>query len=258
MVRSNAPAYELRNGPIIHGYQFIDSSLRKLPTSYYGRQSAVGLALTNHPRRSNGRPEDRALNVGVVGLGIGTVAAYGASGDHFRFYEINPEVARLANSDYFSYLKDTPARVEVVIGDARLSLERELLNGHPQEFDVFVLDAFSGDAIPVHLLTREAFKIYLRHLRPSEGLIAVHISNRFLDLRPVLWKIAQEFSLRAAFFHAAPEEGVAGESEWVILAPNGALLDRPAFAKAAERQQFDGTSFPFWTDDYSNLFRILR
>ena len=251
-------AYVLSNGPIIHGYEFVDPSKHKLATSYYGRLSAVGLALMNHPRRGAQRLEDRHLNVGAVGLGIGTIAAYGEPGDYFRFYEINPQVVRLANSKYFTYLKDSQARVEVILGDARLSMERELARNESQQFDVLVLDAFSGDAIPVHLLTREAFQIYLRHLRKPGGLIAVHISNRFVDLRPVLWKVAEQFGMHPASFHSPGEGFIGSPSEWVILAQDRRLLDLPVVANAIRPEQFFGNPIPLWTDDYSNLFRILR
>jgi len=153
----------LQHGRITHGLQFADRQQAAWPTTYYGEQSGIGLAvqaLPPWPRR-----------IGVVGLGAGTVAAYAQAGDYVRMYEINPEVKRLATTR-FTYLSNCLGRVEVVLGDARLSLERE----PPQEFDLLVLDAFSSDAIPVHLLTREAFGLYERHLRPG-GMIAAHISN---------------------------------------------------------------------------------
>ena len=143
--------------------------------------------MQNHPRRFEPDPRDRSLRVGAIGLGAGTIAAYGEPGDYIRFYEINPAVTEIATDEngYFTYLRDSRARIEVVPGDARLSMERELANGNPQAFDVLVLDAFAGDAIPVHLLTIEAFAIYLRELN-ADGVIAIHVTNRYLDLRPVI------------------------------------------------------------------------
>ncbi len=255
------PAWRTRSlshGPILHGFQFLDPAKARYPTSYYGRLSGIGIILLNHPRRRAEQAEDRHLRIGVVGLGVGTIATYGEPGDTIRFYEINPEVYRLASSEYFSYLKDSPARVDVTLGDARLSMEQELARGEPQQFDVLVLDAFSGDAIPLHLLTGEAFAIYLQHLRKPGGLLAVHISNRFVDLRPVLWNVAEHFSLHPAWFHAPNDGRVAGQADWVILAPNRAVLDVPAVAKAIQPIQFFGNRTPFWTDDYSNLIRVLK
>jgi hypothetical protein len=251
-------AYGLSHGPILHGYQFLDPAKRRYATSYFGKLSAIGLAVLNHPKRQRERPEDRRLRIGVVGLGVGTIATYGEPGDYIRFYEINPEVCRLANSHFFSYLKDSQARVDVILGDARLSMEQELAQNQPQQFDVLVLDAFSGDAIPVHLVTREAFEIYLPHLQKPDGLIAVHISNRFVDLRPVLWKVAEHFDLSPAWFQTPAEGRIGSPCDWVILAPNRAVLDQPAMAKAVSPAQFYGSSAPLWTDNYSNLFRILR
>src|SRR5439155_682177 len=125
-----------------------------------------------------------------------TIAAYGRPGDYVRFYEINPEVLRLAHeTEYFSYLRTSAARVEVILGDARLSMERELEQGGSQQFDVLVLDAFSGGAIPLHLLTEEAFRIYFGHLRNPGGILALHISNAHIDLRPVVFALADHFGL---------------------------------------------------------------
>jgi hypothetical protein len=250
-------AYTLEHGGIIHGYQFCEESKRRLPTAYYDRRSAIGLVLQYHPKRRGPEPQARSLRVGAVGLGIGTIAAYGQPGDYYRFYEINPEVYRLARSRYFTYLKDTPARVDVILGDARLSMEKELEQGYPQQFDVLVLDAFAGDAIPAHLLTEEAFQVYLRHLRSPDGVLAIHISNRYLNLRPVVWKAARHFGLQAAWLHAPREGRIGGPSDWMLVACNRALLDVPEIAAAITARQPDGPDIRLWTDDYSNLFQVL-
>ncbi len=251
-------AYGLSHGPILHGLQFQERSKRHIPGAYYGGGSAVSVMILNHPKRKAARPEDRHLRIGVAGLGVGTIAAFGQPGDYVRFYEINPDVYRFATSRYFTYLKDSAARVEVILGDARLSMERELEHNEPQQFDILVLDAFAGDAIPVHLLTREAFEIYLQHLGKPNGLIAIHISNTFLDLRPVLWKTAEYLELHPAWFHAPKEGRISGPSDWVVLAPNRALLDLPAVARQIRPAQFFGSSARLWTDDYSNLVQCLK
>lgn len=183
---------KLKHGRIIHGLQFTSDLRRREATSYYVPRSGIGLTLERHPRRRAGE----SLRVGVVGLGVGTLAAYARPGDTFRFYEINPEVIALSAgfSPTFTYLRDSPAHVEVVPGDARLALERE----PPRDFDVLAVDAFSSDAIPVHLLTREALLVYLRHLRGPNGVVAFHVSNRYLDLRPVVKGLAGRLDLRAA------------------------------------------------------------
>jgi hypothetical protein len=251
-------AYKLMHGPVVHGIQYRSKSLRDLPTTYYSRQSGVGLAILNHPRRRALRPEDGHLRVGVVGLGVGTIAAYARPGDYFRFYEINPDVVRFSQEGYFTYLRDCAGRVDVVLGDARLSMKRELEKGQPQQFDVLALDAFNGEAIPVHLLSQEAFEVYLRHLRTADGILAIHVSNFYLDLRQVVWKAAEHFGLAACWIHSSREEPLSGESDWILLAENPALLKIPAIAKASSPQNEYNASLRLWTDDYSNLFQILK
>jgi len=190
--------------------------------------------------------------VGVVGLGAGTLAAYGRSGDAFRFYDINPKVVELARSE-FSFLADSRAQVEVALGDARLSLERE----PDQNFDVLALDAFSSDAIPVHLLTVEAFGTYLRHLRRG-GILAVHISNRYLDLVPVVQQAARALSLelRQVENEDDDEAGVY-RSDWMLLSASPAAFEGKLLKEAAER--VDAVPrVKLWTDDYSDLYRILK
>lgn len=250
-------AYALQHGGVIHGFQFRDEAKRPLPTAYYGRLSGIGLVLRYHPRRRAREVQARSLRVGAVGLGIGTIAAYAQPGDYYRFYEINPGVYRLALSPFFTYLRDTPARMDVILGDARLSMERELEQNNPQQFDVLAVDAFVGDAIPVHLLTQEAFQVYLRHLHRPDGVLAFHISNLYLNLRPVVWKAAQHFGLQAAWVHAPREGQIAVPSDWMLVSANRAVLDVPEISTAITGKQPAEPDVRLWTDDYSNLFQTL-
>lgn len=250
----------LVHGITIHGYQYeTPPEKRDIPTSYFGMTGGAGLVFENYPRETRGPGSASGLRVGVVGLGIGTVAAYGQAGDDFRFYEINPAVIDLAEgkAGYFSYLDDTPANYEIIAGDARISLEQELRHSGPQRFDILILDAFSGDAIPVHLLTREAFQVYLQHLQP-EGVIAVNISNRYLQLAPVLQKHAGLFDLELAYILNKPDDPAETPSEWVILSRNSAFMDSPAIQARAQPVPTNTRLAASWTDDYSNLFQVLK
>jgi SAM-dependent methyltransferase len=237
----------LSHGTIIHGKQFLEDAKRDLPTTYYGVTSGVGLAILDARGRG-------PVRLGVVGLGAGTLAAYGRCGDLVRFYDINPQVVELARTE-FSFLKDTPAKVEVTLGDARLSLEREAREA-PQNFDVLALDAFSSDAIPVHLLTVEAFRTYLKHLKPG-GILAVHISNRYLDLAPVVQQAARALSLELREIDNDDDDDAGVyRSDWLLLSASpaafrGPLLDEARAVDADPRVRL-------WTDDYSDLYRILK
>jgi len=200
--------------------------------------------------------------MGVLGLGVGTMAAWGRAGDTVRFYEINPQVHELA-ATRFTYLRDSPARVEVVMGDARLSLESE----PPQAFDLLVLDAFSSDAVPVHLLTREAFAVYARHVQP-DGILAVHISNRYLDLTPVVVAAARHFNYQLALIHLEEsdddDEDAAGppwwvySSSWILLTRNPDGFESPAIREAASEVNTNRARVRLWTDDYASVFQILQ
>jgi SAM-dependent methyltransferase len=235
----------LAHGTIIHGKQFLEVERRNWPTSYYGRESGIGLAILDLGERG-------PLRVGVAGLGAGTLAAYGRSGDVFRFYDINPKVVEFARSE-FSFLADSRAQVEVALGDARLSLERE----PDQNFDILALDAFSSDAIPVHLLTAEAFGTYLRHLRRG-GILAVHISNRYLDLVPVVQQAARVLSLEVRQVeNEDDDEAGVYRSDWMLLSASPAAFEGKLLKEAAAR--VDAVPHvKLWTDDYSDLYRILK
>lgn len=246
-----AHRYKLRHGRIIHGYQYRAAARRHQPTSYYGHDSGVGLAIVSHPRRAQG------LRIGVIGLGIGTLAAYGQRGDTLRFYEINPDVLRLAGvqATTFTYLRSSPARIEHALGDARIVLERELAHGRPGRFHILAVDAFSSDSIPIHLLTAEAVEVYLRHL-DTQGVLAVHITNHFLDLKPVVRALAQRFELAYAFVEAQ-EGNLTWGNTWALLSRQPSLLEAPAIARAAARDE-ERDKHILWTDDYSNLLGALK
>jgi spermidine synthase len=230
---------------VTHGLQFVDPQLHNIPTAYFGPQSGVGVMFRNVPRPA-------PLRVGVVGLGIGTVAAYAQPGDVFRFYEINPNVLPLAVT-YFDFLNRSPARIEHIDGDARLSMQQE----PQQNYDVFILDAFSGDAIPVHLLTRECFELYLHHLREG-GIIAVHISNQHLNLAPVVRKLADHFGLASALIvNSTPAPGQY-VSRWMLLSRNERWIGSPAIQQRATPLPSDQSGLRLWTDDDTNLFQILN
>jgi hypothetical protein len=241
----------LRHGRIVHGKQYRAPEDVDEPTAYYGRDSGAGLAIEHHPRRGTG------MRIGVVGLGAGTMAAYGEHEDTVRFYELNPDVVRLAGplAKTFTFVRDTPARVEVVIGDARLAMEAELARGEPQGFDVLAIDAFSSDAIPAHLLTREAVAVYLAHLDRG-GVLAVHITNRYVDLKPVIRGLAEHFGLAYAFI-ASTEGLLTWSTDWALLTRDRSRLHVPEISDAAS---FEPSAPPrvLWTDDYSNLFALLK
>ena len=239
------PYRSLVHGTIQHGAQYLSFPENRNPTTYYGRRSGVGLALRFCC-------EDKPKRVGVIGLGAGTLAAYGKPGDYFRFYEINPQVIAVANT-WFTFLKQSPAKPEIVLGDARLSLESE----PPQQFDVLAVDAFSGDAIPVHLLTKEAFAVYFRHLKP-DGILAVHTSNTYLNLAPVVKMLAEDADYATRLI-ASEEDAprMISTADWVLVTRNQDFLNKPE-TFAGSRNIEMPSRLHLWTDDYNNLFEILR
>jgi spermidine synthase len=234
----------LTHGTITHGKQYRDPARRDWRTTYYGETSGVGRAIAALGAAG-------PVRIGVIGLGTGTLAAYGRAGDTIRIYEINPQVIELALRE-FTYLTDSTAQVEIVLGDARLSLERE----PPQGFDLLAVDAFSSDSIPVHLLTAEAFAVYFRHLK-ARGLLAVHISNRYLDLKPVLRAAAARLGKVARVFEdeSDGDRGTYGTT-WVLLAASPQVFAQAPLEAAAELEA--ERPVRAWTDDYSDLYRILK
>ena len=248
-------AYVMLHGITVHGLQFISPKLRVVPTTYYVRDGGAGLAILNHPKYGH----NEQMHVGLLGLGVGTLVAYARSGDEYRLYEINPVVVDLAQGreNYFSFLGDSKANITVVPGDARISLERELDDGKPQNFDVLVLDTFSSDSIPVHLVTKEAFALYLAHLAP-DGIIAAHITNLHLDLQHVFWQLAKYYVLSMVRVNYAGDSKGGYASHWILLSRDPALLEIPAIQKRSVDLSGYSTNVKLWTDDYSNLFQILK
>jgi hypothetical protein len=274
-VRTGDPGFDrdvLYHGEIRHGNQYVAPALRCTPTSYFAPMSGVGMAIRSFPRQE--------LRVGVVGLGVGVLAGYAGPDDYMRFYEINPDVKRIAE-ERFSFITECGKNVDVVLGDARLSLEREA----SQQFDILVLDAFRGDALPVHLLTVEAFETYLRHLKP-DGVIAAHISSLHFNLKPVFWKMADHYELHSLVLHQ-PQEGAEVRDEsyevgnsWMLMTDNEQLMaalpqpppgrlgpgERPQLlidpskgvAYVALPEEGDEKDVRLWTDDYSNPFQMLK
>lgn len=241
------PRRSLVHGRIKHGEQFLAAAHRRQPTSYYCEKSGIGRAIRS--LQTQGQP----LRMGVVGLGTGTLSAYGRAGDEMRIYEINEQVLQLARSE-FSYLADTPARIVPVLGDGRLMLERE----PPQGFDLLAMDAFSGDSIPAHLLTLEAMQTYFGHLKP-EGLLAVHITNHYLDLRPVMAAAARHFGRVALLYPLEPDgqDAYCLSSDWVLFMAPGRAERLPAGLEGGEPLA-PRPGFRPWTDSFSNLLGVLK
>jgi len=236
---------KLVHGTINHGEQFLDPRRRDTPTTYYSPNSGVGLAIQEAAMQG-------PVRIGVIGLGTGTLASYGRPGDYYRFYDINPLVIQLARTE-FTFLKDCAARLDVALGDARLSLERET----SQQFDVLAVDAFSGDSIPVHLLTEEAFELYFRHLKPT-GVLVVHVSNKFLDLEPVVHQLAVYLHKDDGTVDTDDNDAVAAfGSTWVLVTARHEFFQHPPLEGAAKAVGAR-RGLRMWTDNYSSLFPILK
>ncbi len=246
-------AYQLVHGVTAHGFEYQDEARRREPTAYFTELGGGGRVLLNYPRSAEG------LDVGVLGLGIGTLAAYGQGGDTFRFYEINPAVIELAEGQggYFHFLSDCPCTISVVTGDARISLERELEAGDAQLFDLLVMDTFNSDSIPAHLLTKESFAIYMQRLKP-DGTLLIHITNRHLNLIPVVRVLADTYQLEGAVLMSEGDERRAYPSDWVVLSRNQALLSLPEIVNNSQPLSAYPSDLRLWTDDYNNLFQILK
>jgi hypothetical protein len=244
----------LKHGVIWHGSQIMQPPQSGMPTTYYGKSSGIGRTILSEHKTLG------PLRIGSIGLGAGTLAVYGNPGDVFRMYELNPAVLDIARTQ-FTYLRDSKARVEPVMGDARLSLEREIAGGAydrpEQRFDVLSIDAFSGDAIPVHLLTREAFVTYARVIKP-DGVIAFHVSNTHLKLSPVVEQIARNAGFQAVLIADRPEaDQLATDSDWVLVTRSMAFLQQPDIADH-HSAIVPRSGLPEWSDQFSNLLQILK
>jgi SAM-dependent methyltransferase len=242
---SMGPVRTLRHGTIDHGEEFLLPQNERFATTYYAAKSGIGLAIQKLQMTGG-------IKVGVIGLGSGTIATYARPIDHYTFYDINPLVLHIARTQ-FRFLRNCMAPNEVVLGDARLQLERE----QSKQFDVLAVDAFSGDAIPVHLLTRQAFALYWRHLKP-DGVLAVHVSNKYLSLAPVVAIGAAEDGKQAMMVSLnADDDKEIAASDWVLVSSRPGFFEQPEIKDASEKiDPIPGLRM--WTDDYSNLYKILR
>jgi hypothetical protein len=256
----------LKHGTTNHGTQYRHPKVRWVPISYFGIYTGMGMVMHERPKTP--------MHVGVMGLGAGTLAAYGREGDRYQFYEIDPDVIRIArDGGYFSYLADSRATVSITLGDARLSLERQLREGGSQNFDLLIMDAFSSDSVPVHLITLEAMELYVQHLKPN-GVLVVHISNVNLDLGPLVFRLAAELGMRAVRIVNLPfPRRLQSSADWMILSKDAAYFEsfppiaeqirailkvKPKALRVTYPEDLDLTDAPLWTDAYSDLFSVLR
>ena len=239
-------ARQLVHGRINHGQQLLDPARRMIPSSYFCRESGAG-------RASLARTEGVPRKVGIIGLGCGALLGYGRKGDDYRLYEINPQVFDIAKT-HFTFMTETPAKITEVLGDGRLSLERDA----PQDFDLLFMDAFSGDSIPVHLVTREAFELFERHLK-RDAILVVNITNNYLDLRPVVATAAKRAGKIAIEVDNVPDES----NEECFLSQYALLMSPERYAATPDfrvnSKLIEPTpGFREWTDAFSNLFAIVR
>jgi SAM-dependent methyltransferase len=245
ILEEGIPVRQLSHGTIDHGEQIMDILRHRWPTTYYGPNSGVGLSIKMFQAK-------RPVRIGVIGLGTGTLSTYARQGDYCRMYDINPLVLDIARTQ-FSFVPQNPGKVDIVLGDARLSLEKEA----PQNFDVLAVDAFSSDSIPIHLLTREAFQIYWRHMKP-DGILAVHVSNRYLDLEPIVHLAAESMGKHTAFIDSDEDDSAdVFSSDWVLVAGDAKVFDTEPL-KSAKSEPSTRRKIRMWTDDYSNLWQILK
>jgi spermidine synthase len=241
------PVYLMTHGRVVHGLEFAGEQRAMVPSSYFSETSGIGVVL-NQPQRA-------PWAVGVIGLGAGVLAAWCRPSDRWTFYELDPEVVRYASGEggYFRFLSHCPS-AQVVVGDARRSLEAELAGSGSRQFDLLVLDAFSGDSIPAHLVTKEAFALYRAHLKPG-GVLAFHISNLYLDLSPVVARLALETGLVAASLVDVPvDRPWAAASEWMLMSADERALGLPRLKAVPAASQAQAV----WTDDFSDLVSVLN
>ncbi len=260
---------KLYHGSIEHGYQFKDSPWRGLPSSYYGPLSGVGVAMTylRHTAEADweeGGRDDKGIDIGVIGLGVGTICGWAEPDDTLRYFEINPDVVELANRDFW-YIKDCVVEPEVKLGDARLLLEKEVDNDDPRRYDILIADAFSSDSIPMHLLTLESMDIYLKRLKPN-GILAVHVSNRFLYLENVVRLLAKELGCEAILLDQEPQDGedFYNSSSWVLVTRDQKFVDAVQFEFGDDQEPTLSVDYwpeerytARWTDDFSSIVPVI-
>jgi len=243
----------LYHGRIGHGDQYLDPKFEMLPITYYGSHSGLGKAFQAQRRFLMHERSRRNMQIGAIGLGTATIATYADRGDSLRFYEINSDVTDIARQ-YFSYLSDTKVAVEIVHGDARLSMERELQNSQVNQFDLLVIDAFSGDAIPIHLLTREALALYRKQLA-SDGLLAIHISNLYFDLRPVVHALAKDAGMHSIWISDNGDGRGEDPNDWMLLTNNKSVY--AAIQAETEPWLENNKHKTLWTDDFANVLAAI-
>ena len=243
---------KMLHGNIKHGLEFRRKKLRNYPTSYYSRKSGIGLALKRHPLKLNGQ----GIKVGILGLGVGTLAYYSDEKDHYRFYEINKIVTYMAQK-HFTFMKSAKGKTEILMGDGRITMEKELKKSGSLNYDVMAIDAFSGDAVPMHLLTKEAFELYFRHLK-KDGILAIHISNRYLRLENVVYGIAAELNKKIMYIKTRKNrKRRIAKSRWILITDNNEFRNNRKVTKYLTKRP-KTLKKVLWTDDFSNLARVLK
>jgi hypothetical protein len=236
----------LLHGTINHGNQLLGEGQRYVTTSYYSENSGVGRAIRALQERG-------PIRYGSIGLGAGVLSNYGRKGDYLRIYEINPLIEKIAQTE-FTFFTHSPADKKIMMGDARLVMEKQ----EPQSFDLISVDAFSSDAIPIHLLTREAFQVYFKQLKPN-GVLALHISNRYLDLAPVCAAGAKAMGRTATVVSDSGDGGsYLNSSTWVLVTSDQTIFESSPFQGADTSTPTIPPGFRPWTDDYSNLVQIIE
>jgi len=251
----NTPKHirELYHGRISHGGQLMQPALQKRPITYYGNRSGADVAIAQQRQLKLLLDQPATLRIGVIGQGVSTIAAHGLQGDFIRFYEIDPDVSDIANN-YFSYLKHTPAEIDITHGDARISLEKAREANQHHNYDILIVDAFSGDGIPIHLLTREALGLYRHHLAP-EGVIAIHISNLHFDLRPVVFGLSKDANMQAIWIEHWGKGPGEKSNDWVLVTASGRVNTQ--LSDKGEPWPAEDFEPILWTDNYANLFAAL-
>ncbi|MDM8524430.1 fused MFS/spermidine synthase [Desulfococcaceae bacterium HSG8] len=251
---SSLHRYKMYHGQINHGIQFQDPRKMRKPTTYFSSHSGIGLAIRRHPKRLN----NQGIHLGIIGLGSGTIGSYCKPKDKFVFYEIDPDVERIARQ-YFTYLNDGGKQIEVILGDGRISMERELKEQGSRKFDILAIDAFSGDAIPIHLLTQEAFELYFQHLN-SDGVLAVHISNKYVELEPLIYNMAKKFNMGTVLVKKGKNRSKGIKSStWVLISDNQEFMQHPRVLAYVDPWPIVVQQKKIiWTDDYSNLVEFLE